>query len=191
MKTDKLEKFILENRESFDDLEPRKDLFDGVEPRKTNGNRFDLKIVLTRVAAVLVIFVASYYFHDFMQNRGSGKSSVATSKVGKNGQSKLYLQLQEASFYYTSQIEDTKTMVFKLTGNNADLRQEINSELMDLDKVFQQLKSDLNDNVDNEEVIVAMIQNYRLKLEILKDILKQLKAADEKNNKHEAKQISI
>ncbi len=191
MKTDKLEKFILENRESFDDLEPRKDLFDGVEPRKTNGNRFDLKIVLTRVAAVLVIFVASYYFHDFMQNRGSGKSSVATSNVGKNGQSKLYLQLQEASFYYTSQIEDTKTMVFKLTGNNADLRQEINSELMDLDKVFQQLKSDLNDNVDNEEVIVAMIQNYRLKLEILKDILKQLKAADEKNNKHEAKQISI
>ncbi len=191
MKTDKLEKFILENRESFDDLEPRKDLFDGVAPRKTKGKRFDLKIIFTRVAAVLVIFVVSYYFHDFMQKRGSGNSSVATSNVGKNGQSKLYLQLQEASFYYTSQIEDTKTMVFKLTGNNADLRQEINSELMDLDKVFQQLKSDLNDNVDNEEVIVAMIQNYRLKLEILKDILKQLKATDEKNNKHEAKQISI
>ncbi len=97
----------------------------------------------------------------------------------------------EAEFYYTSQIAETKEAVFYLTSNNHSLRNDINTELLDLDKVFQELKNDLNDNADNEEVIVAMIQNYRLKLEILKDILHQLKSTDDKNNNDEAKQISI
>jgi hypothetical protein len=192
MKTDKLERFIIENREAFDDIQPKADLFRKIETgKKRKTIHLNWKTIAMRAAAVVVIFISSYYFHDFMQNHNRNTALTVNNDRMNTEQSQMYIELQEASFYYSSQIEETKAIVYRMTGSNADLRREINNELMDLDKVFQELKDDLKDNADNEEVIVAMIQNYRLKLEILKDILNQLKAADEKNNRDEAKQISI
>ena len=43
-----------------------------------------------------------------------------------------------------------------------------------------ELKDDLNDNADNDEVIQAMIQNYRIKLEILEEMLNQIKSTQER-----------
>ena len=43
-----------------------------------------------------------------------------------------------------------------------------------MDQVFAELKTDLEENVDNEEVITAMMENYRLKLQILEEILVEL-----------------
>ncbi len=57
-------------------------------------------------------------------------------------------------------------------------------EFSDLDVLFKELKEDLNDNADNHEVIEAMIQNYSIKLEILEDMLNQIKP-EQKNNNHE------
>ncbi len=190
MKTDKLEKFIIDNRDEFDELIPDPMLWDKVETRKPKTVQLNWKTIGLRVAAVVVIFISSYYFHDFVQNRNA-RQNVAAKEAGFEGQNSIYQELVEAEFYYTSQIAETREAVFYLTSNNHSLRNDINTELLDLDKVFQELKNDLNDNADNEEVIVAMIQNYRLKLEILKDILHQLKSTDDKNNNDEAKQISI
>jgi hypothetical protein len=76
-------------------------------------------------------------------------------------------------------IEQRKAEFIELSGNNAPLRKEINIELSELDKIYRELKEDLKDNADNEEVVAAMIQNYRLKLEILEEILQQLQPANE------------
>lgn len=51
---------------------------------------------------------------------------------------------------------------------------QILSELEEMDKAFIELKTDLNENVDNEEVVMAMMENYRLKLKILEEILTEL-----------------
>ena len=72
--------------------------------------------------------------------------------------------------------------MFRLTAQDPDLRSEIDMELVDLDRVFLDLKDDLKDNADNEEVIEAMIQNYRLKLEILEEMLMVLKESDNTQN---------
>jgi hypothetical protein len=56
--------------------------------------------------------------------------------------------------------------------------------MVELDKVFEELKRDLKDNSDNEEVIEAMIQNYRIKLEVLDEILTQLKKSRGSNKKN-------
>lgn len=190
MKTDKLEKFIIDNREEFDELIPNPILWDKIETREPKTVQLNWRTIGLRVAAVVVIFISSYYFHDFVQNRNAGQN-IAATEAGSDRQNGMYQELVEAEFYYTSQIAETREAVFYLTNNNHSLRNDINIELLDLDKVFQELKNDLNDNADNEEVIVAMIQNYRLKLEILKDILHQLESAENKNNDDEAIQISI
>ena len=58
--------------------------------------------------------------------------------------------------------------------------------------MFNELKIDLKDDAANEEVIEAMIQNYRIKLQILEEILTQLKNADEQNtDDHEDKKVLL
>ena len=47
-------------------------------------------------------------------------------------------------------------------------------DLAVMDQAFAELKADLRDNVDNEEVIAAMMENYQLKLQILEEILNEL-----------------
>ena len=61
----------------------------------------------------------------------------------------------------------------------------MNNELGELDGILRELKEDLNDDADNQEVVEAMMQNYMLKLEILEDMLEQIKAKKEKNNNDE------
>ncbi len=190
MKTDKLEKFIIDNREAFDDLELQPELWEKVEIRKPKKVSINWRNIGLRVAAVVLIFVSSYYFHDFVQNR-SNRQGAPLSTAYSEDQKGMYRRLIEAEFYYTAQIEETKAEVYQLTSNNHRLRSEINDELLDLERAFTELKNDLRDNADNEEVIVAMIRNYRIKLEILNDILNQLQPNEIKKNNDEAKQISF
>ena len=185
MNIDNLEKYIIGNRDEFDDLEPSSDLWEKIGKPEGRKIKVNWKSVLMKAAAIVVIFISSYYFHDFMQYR---KGNIAISDG--SGQNEAILKLNEASYYYTSQIGETKAAVFHLIGNDPELKQDINSELVDLDKVLKELKEDLKDNVNSEEVVEAMIQNYRLKLTILNDILKQLESSNKKQ-KNELKKVNL
>jgi len=182
MTTDKLEKFILENREGFETHEPNPDVWARIkipEPEKKTIS-LNWKTIALRVAAVVVIFVSSYYFHDFM-NQGES-NGVAEIQFEKDP---IYQELLEAELYYSSEINYKKKEFFILTSNSPSLQNNINLELETLDAIFKDLKEDLNDNADNQEVIEAMIQNYRIKLEILNDMLNQIKSTQEKSNDNE------
>jgi len=182
MKTDKLEKFVIDNRDEFDDLEPNPAIWDKIQKKQPRTVKLNWKKALVRVAAVVVIFVTSYYFHDFMDNRNSDKNLV-TETTSTEGVEQ-YQELIEAEVYYTSMIDSKKEEIFMLAASNPQLREDINNELVDLDEDFRSLKEDLEDNADNEEVIVAMIQNYRLKLRILEETLIQLQQTNNENSKN-------
>ena len=62
---------------------------------------------------------------------------------------------------------------------NPGAQRMLADDMEELDEVYLELKEDLKDNVSNPEVIEAMVLNYRVKLEILEDLLNQL---NEKEN---------
>lgn len=191
MNPDKLEKYILDHRDDFDDQAPDPALWDKIDTRKSPVIRINWKDIAWKVAAVAVIFVAAYYFHDYIDSR----KQYSSSQFRKNSEmnSPIVKELIEAEAYYTSQINIRKEEVFRLTASNPDVRHEIDDEMIDLDRVYTELKEDLQDNADNEEVIEAMIQNYRLKLDILEEMLLRLKQSNESQNKesHEEKSIKL
>ena len=76
-------------------------------------------------------------------------------------------ELVEADAYYAEIIKKKKAEIFNCTADNPDVKKEINNEFGQLDKAFKALQNDLKENVDNSQVIEAMIQNYRMKLEVL------------------------
>jgi hypothetical protein len=177
MSPDNLEKYILDHRDQFDDQEPDPALWEKIDTRKAPVIRINWKGIAWKAAAAVAIFIASYYFHDYMASRYQSTRGLASKKSEVN--SPIMRELIEAEAYYTSQINMRKEEVFRLTASDPEVRHEINAEMVDLDRVYSELKDDLKDNADNEEVIEAMIQNYRLKLDILEEMLARLKQSNE------------
>jgi hypothetical protein len=190
MKPDKLEQFILDNRNEFDDLAPSKGSWDKIAANLKPLRKINWTARLVRVAAAIVIFVSSYIFIDYNFNKGSDNRDLAGFSDAE-----LYENipvLVEARAYYSSQISMMENEVYRIAGDDSPIREEINLEFEELDQVFEELKSDLKDNAANEEVIEAMIQNYRIKLQILEEILNQLKNADDYNHQdHEDKKVLL
>lgn len=186
MKQDKLEHFIFENRDDFDVYEPSDELWDRIQKPSPKVIQLNWKTIAVRVAAVVVIFIASYFFHDMMQSENT--QQIAQQQPEMEDQQMEQVQvLMEAEVFYSSQISNTKDEIFKLSGNDKELIDDINFDMVELDDIFQELKDDLKDNSDNEEVIEAMIQNYRIKLQVLEEILTQLnktKNSNENENNH-------
>jgi hypothetical protein len=184
MKTDKFEQFIRENRQGFGPQEGAPEVWDKIKKRKPEAPIMQIswRTVFSRAASVIVIFVASYYFHAYTSDRKTDDQGLLTKE---NLDSPLFNELLEADLYYTSQIKYKKEELFNLTSDSPGLRMDVNNELGDLDVILLELKEDLSDDADNQEVVEAMMQNYMLKLDILEDLLEQIKAKNEKNNNDE------
>ena len=78
-------------------------------------------------------------------------------------------EVKEIEGFYEEAISHKISLVKNQIGDD-----EILQDLAAMDVAFAELKADLNENVDNEEVIAAMMENYRLKLKILEEILLEL-----------------
>jgi hypothetical protein len=192
MKTDQLEKFILAHRDEFDVMEPDANTWSKISLQDVSKPKSALnwKTILGRVAAVLVIFISSYYFHRYVDYQR--EHSMTRSDVTALEDRQILNEMLESKAYYTRLIDSKTEQVFLLTANQPSLRTEIQEEMKQLDQEFLELQNDLYDLTDSEEVLAAMIQNYRLKLQILEETMLQLKAqSKEKNQDHETNRISI
>lgn len=162
---DLLKDYIENNSDHF---EADNDSLDGLwlnissEIEKKEDKKPKPLFTIWRVAALFILITGlSFYFIQYSINNPNGRIS----------QKKYPLELLEAEGYYTSLI-DIKMQQIKSYEDEID--PQIFEDIDALDKALLELKEDLNDNIDNEEVIDAMIQNYRIKLEILETIQSEL-----------------
>lgn len=175
---DKLEKFIQENREAFDIHEPRPEIWDKIEKNIRPKKSINWRLVIGRAAAVILIFAASYMVHNIIDNR---KGEIAHSRTRKEKEL-VIPELREAEVYYSNLIDEKLQEIKPMFSEDPMLEKEISYDLNQLDSIYEDLKKDLSDNIANQEVIEAMIQNYRLRLSILEDVLSQLKPEEDDNN---------
>ena len=71
---------------------------------------------------------------------------------------------------------------------NPEIQKELVTDISQLDSICSEIKKDLKDNVANQEVVEALIQNYRIKIRLLEDMLTILKENEnnpEKKKSHE------
>lgn len=176
---DRLEQFISDNRDQFDLYEPGEGLWQGIESRTTRKGRFRIgwRGVIWRAAAVVLIFGASFFVQEFLHQRRTG-----ISERKENQMIKEIPELREAEIYYTSLIDEKIRQVEPLIRKDPELGETLQEDLSELDSIYQELKKDLFDNIANDEVVEAMIQNYRLKIQILEDLLEYM---DENPNNQE------
>ena len=168
---DRLEKFISDNRDQFDLFEPDDGLWSGIESGEKQKRSFRIgwKAVIWRAAAVLIIFGASFVLQEFLHQRRSLVSDREEDRILRE-----IPELQEAEFYYTSLLDEKIRLIQPLIAKNPELGATLQEDLSELDSIYKELRKDLRDNIANDEVVEAMIQNYMLKIQILEDLLEYM-----------------
>ena len=162
---DRLEEYIRERRQDFDIFEPDARLWEGVEKKMKKGRKKHLGYYVSRVAAVAAIFMLSFIVQRYYFNQRNTVEKIP--------------ELQEAELYYSSLINQKLDEVRPLLAEFPDIQKELDGDMSELDSAYNSLKEDLKDNVSNQQVIEAMIENYRTRIDIMEEMLQFLNKNDE------------
>ncbi|MFC2115286.1 hypothetical protein ACFLTU_02335 [Bacteroidota bacterium] len=184
---DRLEQFISDNRDQFDLYEPDEKLWAGIESNVPRGRtaRIGWKGVLWRAAAVLIIFGASFLLQEYLQLRQGILTDKKEDKILRE-----IPELREAEVYYTNLLDEKILQIEPMISDNPELGVTLRQDLSELDSIYGELQKDLRDNIANDEVVEAMIQNYILKIQILEDLLEYMDGTS-KNNEDENEAFEI
>jgi len=169
---DKLEKYIKENRDQFDHYEPDPEIWKKVEMNIRPKRTINWRITLLRAAGIAAIFVLSFLISEFIHRLRNDELQA----VRLRGREKEIMipELQEAEAYYAGIINAKLEEIKPIMLTCPSLEEELQMDFSELDSIYLELKNDLKDNIANQEVIQAIIDNYRLKIDILEVMLLEI-----------------
>lgn len=173
---DKLEKHIKSVRESMDIHEPDRGLWNRIEKDLPAGER-RLRTFLWKAAAVIIVI-------------GAGLTLVYRSvdSFGLKNNPEMRL-VRETDIYYNNLIISLYEEAEPMLTSNPDVKSELTDGMNELDSLSMQIRKDLRDRAANREVIEALIHNYRLRIELLEDMLSVMREADKTNNPKETYEL--
>jgi hypothetical protein len=181
MKEDKLEQFIRDNAQEFNNLEPPVMAWETISqtlpaPKQTPVRR--LWPVAWKVAAAILIFASAWMLNDYTDQKKNTKDNFSNTEVAA---SPVLSELSDAEAYYTSQISSKQAELAKYARQNPEIIEDLKQEFKEMDKSKAELKKDLAESNADEKVIEAIILSYRVKLEILDQMLTELRKSKEGN----------
>jgi ribonucleotide reductase alpha subunit len=167
---DRLEEQIRSNREDLDRYNAPEGLWKGIRKRLIKRNSTYRQWLSIAAMFVVILSTALLLFRPVF-------SWSDSARRGKNDDSYMQLnpQLKETEAYYNNLVNSLYSKATPLLTNNPEIRKELNTDLAHLDSIFVDIKKDLKDNISNQDVVEALIQNYRIKIRILEDMLTVLK----------------
>lgn len=181
---DNWKKLIEENKEEFDTEQPRDVFFDKIAPQlesKKEPKMIRLSLVWQMAASIVIIFGVMLFF--LLRNENPSEEKMASnSKSNTSTNEKMVLakldpQLAETEYYYVSQIDDLMEEVDK-----KELSPDVKELIKQLDTEFNVLKKEIGDHVNSDQIIEALIENYRLKIKLLEKILESYSNENSNNN---------
>jgi len=160
-----LEKFIKQEIERFDDVE----LPSGHENRlllkleKEHAEKDNRARFWRVAAAIIVLLVAggSLLLPRF--------NSPADVHYGSMSLSEVSADMANIELYYTSQLERKYVELEEMVESNLSVRSLFN-ELATLNDSYEQLEKELYKSGSNDRVVLAMIENFRLRLALIEKL---------------------
>lgn len=170
--SDRLEKFIKQNRDQFDDKVPDLKVWTDIEKRldPPKAKRVSMKRILSIAASILILLsTGAFLGNHFTKVKNVPVASLEDypeyGKKERDFQQKIkHKRAQLASFNY-----DTA----------------INEDLVDLDKTLEDLRTELEDvpKGSEEQVLQAMLKNYETKVAILEIVLEKIALTQTKRDR--------
>ncbi|MCB0704546.1 MAG: hypothetical protein KDC34_04525 [Saprospiraceae bacterium] len=182
---EELEKFIQTNRAAFDTAQPPSSVWaqieKAIEPQQqTTARRIQLGFVFRRAAAAMLLLVIGIGI-GFYLNGGNADAELLTL-------TDLSPEHAELETYYQSQVQLRMQQL-------VNYRQiaDVEPDLEQLDAVYLELQEDLKSapKGSEEQIIQAMIDNYKAKLSILERVLDRVQYTNPELTNPASDEISI
>jgi hypothetical protein len=177
-----LEDIIRSHRGEFDDLEPSEGHFERFYQKLHRHNRrkrlFSWKVML-QAAVVAVLVVLSGLWVVERINQEQSPETLALEKVSP--------EVREAHFYYSSLMDKKYEQIKEFDFRNEEQKEMLLNELQDMDSIYVNIKDDLRTNPNDPRVVNALIRHYQMKLDVMNQILEQLRAINEQRKSNEKK----
>jgi|APLak6261678124_1056121.scaffolds.fasta_scaffold09821_2 anti-sigma-K factor RskA len=188
--SNRLERFVRDHRDEFENLEPSLDLWEKLEaklPKLPNDTALVQPVEKNaiipffpkiqrywRVAASVAVIIGALGL--WYANQSSSNSDIIVSQVGD--------QYKQQMVHYASLIETKRDEIRQIADNEPALYQEFSSEIERLNKDYQSLRAELPQTPNQEELVKAMIQNLQLQLDILNQQLSIIQRVKEAKQGH-------
>jgi len=197
--SNRLEKFIQDNREAFDSEEPRqqvwRDLQAKVAENKKDDRIFHLGFLRwTAAAAVVIMLVGMFYYvkQNEERNNIAGQDNQGSPATADQVVEELNPSYAKEVYHFTQLIELKQSELKQIEKEHPELYQQFVKDINKLDSSYQALKIELPKNANRELLLEAMIQNLKLQTELLNQqlsIIKTLNQKNKQNNENNSKSI--
>jgi hypothetical protein len=171
MEKDNLKRFIEDNEAEFNNEIPSENVWKGVKQNTSKRKAISLWVW---AAAASVIIVSSNVFY-FTQQQDT-KVSIAIETTPKDP---IEQEIKEMEVYYSSQINQKIIEAKKFEESEIFLE-----EIDFLKEEYKTLEKEMKVGANREVVLQAMIENYKVRLQLLEDLLEELKE-ETKNTSNE------
>lgn len=181
---DNWKKFKEEHHEEFNNEFPKDNFFEKIAPEiksVAEPKMIRLSTVYRVAAAVVVLIGVSLYFvfnREIDQTENKMTAQKETVKDDRLVLAKINPELAETESYYVSQIDQLMEEV-----ENNHLTPEVKVILEQLDAEFNLLKKEMGEQVNSDQIIAALIENYRLKIKLLEKLLNSYNSNTENHEK--------
>ncbi len=175
---DNLEDFIKKNRGEFDGESPTPEVWKRIQaerkpavpiqqPKRKNTWR-----VMRIAASFLILALAAFGTYKLVT---PDEPMTLATELSED------INMGEMDAYYQKQVNLSLTKVENLLGDKAII-DEVKAELQLLDDEKKQLLKELHEDTDKKEVVQALMNTYRMKLQVLENILSLLDEDQNEDN---------
>ena len=179
---DNLENFIKENRQELDIKTPSDQVWAKIAEQRQQDVQTQSKVVpmygiykIMRVAAsVIILALAAFGIYNLVPQTKDVDMAATTAP--------LPMEVVEMDQYYEQQVATQVVAVEQLL-EDPELLADIKSDLELLNKEKNQLMGEFSQEIDNQELMEALAATYRMKLQVLENILEMIKEDNHEDQK--------
>ena len=182
MQRDNLERFIMANREDFDQAVPSLKVWAEIDKELEHKGRAprSIKRILRVAAAVAVLLITGALGGNFLNQQQKQNVASVLNDISP--------QINELEQYYNSQFEEKYQQLVRYQHHQA-----IQPDLEQLDQVLEELKKELVEAPEGseEQIVNNLIRTYQIKIQILERVLEKIQSTNRKSIIPRDDEISI
>lgn len=162
-----IEDLIRNNREFFDNDEPREGHLKRFRKRLETGKTLNIRFII-RIAAIVVAGVLVASISNYLINRTNNQEQALSN---------LNPEVKEAIYYYDNISNNILNKIQNLPSIEEERKKEILNDIENYDKNYESLMEDLNKYPDNEQLIHVLIEHHKAKTELLSHIMEKFRVS--------------
>lgn len=166
---DSLKDFIHQNRDGFDDKEPREQAWSKIEATLPTGKTISLwnSVSIWRAAAILFLGLATYFFMT------GNQSSMQKREIAK-----LQSEFSDIEVYYSSEIAEKVAMINHFDESHES--DQFTQDFQKLEAMYQVLKEQMKIQ-PTQKVKEALVLNLLVRIDLLNQLLYKLDQVEMEN----------